>query len=94
MHTLSFTCEQGGMVNSLSALTTLRPDIPLWQTSLGSTLLNLMRLQALVITIIPLHDILRDSDFTLLLQAGFLRGSEQHRQCINGTLARRSEDVR
>jgi len=85
--------EEVGTVNSLSALTTLGPDIPFWQTPLGSTLLDLIWLQAFVIPVIPFCDILRDCEFSLVFQALFLRGSKKYLQCNNGTFARRGEDV-
>jgi len=53
-----------------------------------------MRLQALVDSIIPLRDILRDGDPVFPLQALFVRWSEQHVQGDNRALPRRGEDVR
>jgi hypothetical protein len=52
-----------------------------------------MRFQALIITIIPLGDVLRDRDFPLLLQALLLLRPEKHVESINRAMARRGEDV-
>ena len=78
-------------INSLSHLAAHPPDIPLQQSSISSTLLDLQRLQALGVSILPLADVLRDGDPVLPLQVLFMSRTEQHFQGDNRALPRRRE---